>query len=291
MNLKAVAIPKNYNYIACFLTLDCNICCDYCINSQGRSSRGKCSIISGEKWAEALNRIDCDASLPVTLQGGEPSLHPDFIWIIKNIRKDLNIDILTNLTFDVDVFIKEIDPCRLSRGAVYSNLRVSYHPEHMDLGQLLKNALKLQTAGFSIGLYGILHPKFKSKVLAAQNTCLKSGIDFRTKEFLGEYDKKFYGTYFYPDAVGTGERKRCLCRTSELIIGPGADIFRCHHDLYNSFSPVGNLLDPQVSINNSFRECGEFGDCNPCDVKLKTNRFQQFGHTSVQIEEIAKEGK
>jgi len=40
-----------------------------------------------------LNRLDCPVDLPITLQGGEPSLHPDFIWIIKNIKKSLNIDI------------------------------------------------------------------------------------------------------------------------------------------------------------------------------------------------------
>jgi hypothetical protein len=29
--------------------------------------------------------------------------------------------------------------------------------------------------------------------------------------------------------------------------------------------------------------CYNFGDCNPCDVKIKTNRFQEYGHTSVEI--------
>jgi hypothetical protein len=260
--------------------------CDYCINSQGKSKLGKNDIIPGQKWAEALNRINCVENLPITFQGGEPSLHPDFIWIIKNIRQDLNIDILTNLTFDIDAFIKEIDPRHLSRGAVYPNIRVSYHPEHMDLSQLLKNTLRMQSAGFSIGVYGILHPRFKDKILAAQRICSKAGVDFRTKDFLGGYDQKFYGAYLYPDAVGKKKRKKCFCRTTELIIGPGADIFRCHHDLYNFFPPIGSLLDGQIYIENSFKECREFGDCNPCDVKIKTNRFQRFGHTSVEIKDI-----
>ena len=262
--------------------------CDYCINSAvARQSQSK--TISKEGWIRALNRINCSPDLPVTFQGGEPSVHPDFIPIIKNIRPDLNIDILTNLSFDVDVFIKEISPRRLSRGALYPNIRVSYHPQYMDLSQLLKKILKMQSAGFSIGVYGILHPRLKDTVLSAQKIFQAAGIDFRTKEFLGSYGDKLYGTYLYPEAIGAKARQKCLCRTTELIIGPQADIFRCHHDLYNCFSPIGNLLDDQVVIENSFRECGNFGDCNPCDIKIKNNRFQRFGHTSVEIKNIVKQ--
>jgi len=31
------------------------------------------------------------------------------------------------------------------------------------------------------------------------------------------------------------------------------------------------------------RPCDALGLCNPCDINVKTNRFQQFGHTSVDI--------
>ena len=37
---------------------------------------------------------------------------------------------------------------------------------------------------------------------------------------------------------------------------------------------------------DEYRDCYVYGDCNPCDVKVKTNRFQQFGHTSVDIIDI-----
>jgi len=34
---------------------------------------------------------------------------------------------------------------------------------------------------------------------------------------------------------------------------------------------------------DEYRDCKFYGDCNPCDIKVKTNRFQQSGHTSVDI--------
>ncbi len=286
MSLKRIHLSKRYNYIACFLTLDCNLGCHYCINYFGGAGKFKRKIISGEKWVEGLNRIVCSRDLPVTLQGGEPSLHKDFIWIIKNIRPDLNIDILTNLCFDVDEIIKNIDHLRLHRDAPYPNIRVSYHPYYMDLDELIRKVLKLQKVGFSIGIFGILHPEFEQEILEVQEKCRNLGIDFRTKEFLREYNGQIYGTYLYPEAVGNGKRKRCLCRTSELIIGPNGNVYRCHHDLYKDFSPIGNLLDRNFEIEDIFRECNQFGDCNPCDIKIKTNRFQVHGHTSVEIKDI-----
>lgn len=74
-----------------------------------------------------------------------------------------------------------------------------------------------------------------------------------------------------------------LYRTSELIVGPDGNIYRCHHDLYKNFSSIGNLLDPDFKIRNIFRECTQLGDCNPRDIKIKTDRFQVHGHTSIEI--------
>jgi sulfatase maturation enzyme AslB (radical SAM superfamily) len=286
MSLKDIYLPERYNYIACFLTLDCNLNCAYCINSFAGDNGVKSRVISGERWLQGLNRLVCAEDLPITLQGGEPSLHPDFIWILKNIKQSLNIDILTNLCFDIDKFINQINPSRLHRKALYPSIRASYHPPYMDLDEFIATVLKMQSAGFSIGIYSILHPEFKQDVLEAQKRCQDLGIDFRTKEFLGEFDGKIYGTYLYPEAMGNTKRKKCLCRTSELIIGPDGSIYRCHHDLYKNSPPIGNLLEPDFKIEDVFRECNQFGNCNPCDIKIKTNRFQIYGHTSVEIKDI-----
>jgi len=286
MPLKNIKLPERYNYIACFISLSCNYKCDYCINWFGEDLDEEKKHMSGEKWVEGLNRLICPENLPVTLQGGEPGVHPDFIKIVKNIKPELNIDILTNLSFDVDLFIKEIDPARMRRDAPYPSIRVSYHPQYSNLKTLFKKTLKMQEAGFSIGIHGILHPDIKHHILESQKQGQDLGIDFRTKEFLGEHNGKLFGTYFYPDAVCSNTMKKCLCRTSELIIGNLGKIFRCHHDAYKNFPPTGHILDPDLTIDDSFLECNVYGDCNACDIKVKTNRFQKFGYTAVEIKDI-----
>jgi len=280
--MKEIVIPENYNYIAVFLTFACNLKCSYCINYFEKGSFSN-THLSGKQWVKALNRITSRDDLPITIQGGEPTLHKDFIYMVNHIREDLNIDLLTNLQFDVDSFIEQVNPDRLKRNAPYASIRVSYHPAQMNLSELIEKTLKMQEAGFSIGLFGVLHPEQEDEILAAKEKCLKLGIDFRTKDFLGYHNGDLYGAYLYQDACTMEKAKEVLCKTSELIVGPGGEVYRCHHDLYEGFPPIGNLLDEDFQVHDVFRPCSVYGFCNPCDIKVKTNRFQLFGHTSVEI--------
>ncbi len=282
--MNSICIPERYNYIGIFLTLDCNLNCPYCLNIMNGGTR-KRNIISSDDWASFINRLEIkQEGLPVTLQGGEPGVYPEFIELIKKIREDIKVDILTNLTFDVDRFISEIPPERINREAPYAPIRVSYHAWGMDIKKLVEKILKLMKAGFRVGLYGLDHPEYKEKNEKARKICEDLGIDFRIKEFLGYYKGKLYGTYKYQDAcVGKRLGKKVLCRTSELLIDPEGKIFRCHYDLYTNINPIGSIFDEDLKIEDIFRPCENYGLCNPCDVKLKTNRFQIFGHCSVEI--------
>lgn len=282
-DLKPIIIPASHNYVAAFLTLGCNLTCSYCINHFGLPASVK-KHISGEEWVKGLNRIVPRKDLPLTLQGGEPSIHKDFIYILNNIKPELKIDILTNLQFDVEEFIAKVDPSRIKRDAPYASIRVSYHPEVMELNPLIEKVQRMLEANFSIGIWSVLHPTQEDVVREAQAICTEKGIDFRFKEFLGEYEGKLYGSFRYEGACDKTFKKHVLCKTTELIMGPDASVYRCHSDLYEGRAPVGNILDPAFQIEEIYRPCDDYGHCNPCDIKVKTNRLQEYGHTSVEIE-------
>ncbi len=279
------AWPKRYNYLAAFLTLDCNLRCSYCLNEFGRSGRRRnfpYKPIPGSDWIRGLNRLDLPKDVPVTLEGGEPSLHPDFFQIINGLKPELNIDILTNLRFDVNEFMQKISPRRLRREAPYASIRVSYHPENMSFDELKSKTSALLESGYSVGVWAVNHPAFEAEVLRARRECEKAKIDFRVKDFLGFYRGRLYGVYKYEGSVN-GALRAVDCRISELIVGPSGHVFRCHADLYLGRPPVGRLCDENFVIDDVFRPCRHFGACHPCDLKIKTDRHQRFGHTSVEI--------
>lgn len=284
--------PKpHHNYVAFFLTLACNLSCPYCINRHGDVSAvsGR-PHMSAANWVAAANRLVLRDDLPLTLQGGEPTLHNGFFRIVNEVKPEIKMDLMTNLMFDVDSFIKNVPVWRFTREAPYAAIRVSYHPGQNDIDDLIAKTCVLQDAGFRIGLYGIEHPdpEIRKHILGVQERCLRLGLDFRLKEFLGEYTNHLYGTFKYQDCVNGSTLKRCLCRTSELITDPAGYVYKCHADLYSGRNPVAHILDDNFNEDaiDEFRECLCYGSCNPCDVKVKTNRFQVFGHTSVEIQDI-----
>ncbi|MBN2653626.1 MAG: radical SAM protein [Nitrospirae bacterium] len=285
-------IPVSQNYIAFFLTFGCNLHCPYCINEHSESGAKKSGVkmMIAEDWILATNRFVLRGELPITLQGGEPTLHKGFYQIVSEVDKTIKMDLLTNMLFDVDEFIKRVPVWRFDRTAPYSPIRVSYHPGQNDIDDLKAKTLKLLEKGYKVGVFAIDHPdeEIKKNILKAELKCKEVGIDFRLKEFLGDWEGQLYGTYKYDGCVNRSIFKTCDCRTSEILVNPAGYIFRCHSDLYKNRTPIAHILDEDLQLGHleQFRQCDYYGDCNPCDVKVKTNRFQIFGHTSVQIKNI-----
>ena len=77
-----------------------------------------------------------------------------------------------------------------------------------------------------------------------------------------------------------------MCKSSELLIDPSGDRYKCHRDLYAKENPLGNILDENFEVEDKFIYCNQYGHCHPCDVKVKTDYKQELGHTSVEIKEI-----
>lgn len=283
--MKKIELPDSYSYIGVFLTLSCNLSCSYCINHLVGLKMGR-KLLRADDWARGLERINSAKKIPLSLQGGEPTIHPDFYEIVRQIPDEIEMDLLTNIQFDPDEFAKKIPLSKFNRNAPYAAIRVSFHPETMKLEETKDKVKRLMAHGFKVGVYGVLHPSQYEEVMRAKAICENEGIDFRTKEFLGLHEGKLHGTYAYPGAVFSDKIQSCLCKTSELLIDPFGDIFRCHHDLYNRLNSIGNLLDPDFVIQDEYRPCAFYGRCNPCDVKVKTDYLQRYGHTSVTIKSI-----
>ena len=296
---------EEYKYLSAFLTLRCNLKCSYCLNDFEEDFTRKRNELSGKEWVLGINKIKPNPEVPITLTGGEPILHNDIIHIINNIKPEWNIDILTNLYPNsplhkkrLENFLNNINPMRLKRDSPYPSIRVSFHPEQMNPEVLIKNVKEFKEKGFSIGIYGVKHPSPEQQQANTQMQflCRNNSIDYREKDFVGLYEGKdrferdfsiLYGNFSkYPNSSFQNENKNCLCKTSELLIGPTGEVYKCHRDLYAQKSPIGDISDSNFPAKNIFRRCNKYGNCHPCDVKLTTNYKQETDHTSVEIKNI-----
>jgi len=285
--LPEVILPSDTDYIGVYLTNRCFLSCEYCITNHSNkyiNIKGQ-EELKPAQWIAALNRLKLPNGVPLTFQGGEPFLYKGIWELLNNIHH--KVDILTalppSLTLKQFQALKTLDWNK--RDAPYPTIRVSYHHGQNDYRKLIDRIVEFQKI-LSIGLFHIEHPSYFGLADEIRAYAKEKGVEFRTKIFLGEWQGKIYGRYKYPDAcLGRVLGKKVKCRNTVLPIAPDATVYRCHSDLYASRKEVavGNLLDPDLKIKHLHRNCAYYGDCSPCDIKVKTNHLQQDGFCSTDI--------
>lgn len=286
--MKEILIPQDYDYVGVYLTQACHLACDYCItHHHGAKYRGlKFKSLSPQEWVTGLNRLDLPEDTPISLQGGEPFLYKGLDYILENCKH--KIDIMTALPPNVTRhFFEKLKTLEWNkRQAPYPTIRVSYHPGQHDYRDLVKRIASLQDL-VSIGLYYLEPPAIrKEEVDELKKYAEKYGVELRSKQFLGDYKGKSYGQFLYAGAVeGKKQGVTVFCKNTVVPIAPDGNIYRCHSDLYfqrHDFA-LGNILDEDFVFSKEHSLCENYGLCSECDVKVKTNRYQQFGYTSVHI--------
>ncbi len=266
-NLPPLSLPESLNYIGVFLTFGCNLNCTYCINdpeqSGARGAMGSTEM-PAELWVAGLSRLApaLGQDLPITLQGGEPTMFGRGIGLADILAGvDAKFDLLTNLALPPASMARAIGPggARLRRTAPYPSIRVSYHPAEMNrvwttgLETLIERCEKLRDLGFTVsgdkresdvGIYLVAHPD-NLPLLEEARRITAGRVAFEPKEFLGVADGVLHGTYKYPystDLISGGHWPTglsCLCRTSELLVDPLGFIWPCHHHLYETWMHGG----------------------------------------------------
>jgi hypothetical protein len=286
MTLPALQLPDTLNYIGVFLALECNLNCSYCINDPQQLGRRSdlFPIISKSvrkgltpaEWATALQRIPFRQDLPITLQGGEPSLY----WGSKGLGILLAevphyFDLLTNFALQPEVLSLSLNGqhAKLQRDAPYPSIRVSYHADEMNrtwkgrgFEELVDRCEALRDYGFrvspikaesDVGIYMVEHPD--NVVTPEMKAAFEGRVPFETKEFLGVHEGTLYGHYLYPfstDLISRGIHPTtlsCECKTTELLIDPMGFIWGCHYYLYEGWSHGGPKAQFAAIESKEFR--------------------------------------
>lgn len=249
-------LPSIFNYIGILITLRCNFKCSYCLN--WRINKEEKDV---DYWLKAIDRIETE--LPITLSGGEPSIHKAFFPLLTNLDK--KFDLLTNLSFDVDYFIENVSVDRFQNGKGYAPIRVSFHPGFSEKINVIERTRKLMDAGFRVGMYVVETEDNKPIIEGLKKV---DWLDLQVKPYLDH-------------EVKVNKKRTRRCAISELIVGSDGKIYKCHRDLYKSEYDLGDLLTVNA-INYAYRWCDDANECHPCDIKTKRDRYGNPGYTSVK---------
>lgn len=196
-----------------YLHYNCNYRCPYCYFLYGRKELNKNDIYHpvGE-WIDYWDKIyDKYGSVEIHLTGGEPSIYPSFLELVKELSKQHYLMISTNLSTHFESFSEQINPERIKLG-----VGASFHPSHIDFASFLKNALILKNKGFWLFIVYVAYPpQFKQMSYYKDKFKAEGFNNFVILPFCGSYANKMY-----PESYSSEERKTMwqLCQEDNNLI-------------------------------------------------------------------------
>jgi len=224
----------------------CNFRCPYCWFYKEWANMKKRNVyLSPDEWMVHWNRIyDKYGEVKIEIVGGEPSIYPNFIELVKKLSSVHLVKITTNLSGDVERFVKEISPDRV-------NLDLNYHVSFIDLETVIKKARILNNAGFKSGVCFLAYPPQMKQIDRLSKVFKETGINFALAAFWGEHEGKKY-----PGAYSDEEK--------EMMRPYMGDVDRLSYHL-NAKSPRGKLCNAghayaSIQGDGSVVRCGPLAD-------------------------------
>lgn len=274
-NLKTLTSPHRV-----FFTWDihyrCNYKCSYC-NAQkpGQDDFIEARYLEVAQWIAIWRDIyKRYGSCEIQLTGGEPFTYPKIMDLITQLSKIHTLEFSTNLSWDVEPFIKNITPDRARIG-------VSFHPEFIDFNLFLDKALRLKNSGFEVWVNYVAYPPILKDMPKYKLEVEKAGMNFSILPFTGVFDGRSYPDEYLEserkimncDDINifnkktidwkTGEQKNKtmgrLCRMGQRYakIHPDAEAYRC---CGIGSSKLGNLITGTFELLEEPAHC----ECEQC---------------------------
>lgn len=283
------------------ITYNCNYRCTYChAPKPGNPDTRKTTSLDAEKWIRIWGDVYKNyGTCFILISGGEPFAYPSFKDLVAQLHKKHIIELCTNLEWDVEAFVKNMDPKRIKVGT-------SLHPEFTDLDRFLHRLKLLKDNGFRTHVNFVPWPPLLSKMAEYKERVEGLGVQFILQPFIGEYEKRKYPQgytegereYFkiFKDScnistldfktTNESDKKGKLCRMGQnyAFIHPDGEADRCCKD--HSVT-LGNVIDGTFRLLEEPAPC-TIKECNcwRCMlVETEPGWVQHWGW--AEMEEIA----
>jgi len=254
----------------------CNYNCKYCwfygkwdeLKSRNYYPEIKEIVVAWEK----IYKLYGEAKISIT--GGEPFIYPKFKKLIKEISKFHQIEIITNLSTNIENFLKEITSEKII-------INPSFHPDFADIDVFIKRAKLLKDYGFLKCITIVAYPPYVRKLKKYKDRFLNDGLELTFQSFHGAYKDKIYPDSYTEEEKSIifhslGERggekyrtepivtkgKKCLAGVIYGVIHPDGSVLRCG-GVGKTDEEVGNIFDKNFKMLEFPKECT--ADMCPCN--------------------------
>lgn len=278
--------PKKDIYFTWDIHYKCNFRCPYCWFYKGWVDGGKRNIyLSPEEWSKYWMRIyNKYGQVHIEITGGEPFIYPNFIKIVKLLSSIHSVKITTNMSGDIETFVKEIDPRRV-------NLDLNFHPLFADIDAFIKKTLLLKEAGFKAGVCYLAYPPQMKQIGRFRKRFEEKRINFALAAFWGEYAGKRYPEAYTQDEIefirpflGDIDRvvyhlkgespkgKLCSAGYKYAVVQADGNVVRCGQ-IANKY--IGNIMDEEFCLFDRPLPCeAEVCPCNEYTNIIDKGEFE-----------------
>lgn len=277
---KSKMVEERLNFFTWDIHYECNYNCTYCfLHFEPEKANIKAVYLESEKWIEIWQNIyKMYGPCHILVTGGEPFIYPSFIDFISELSKIHTFEFSTNLSWDIDYFIKKANSQKIK-------IEASFHPEFIKPDEFLKRALKLKEKEYLISTTFVAYPPLINKIGEYKKLFEANGIEFKIYPYRGPYlNKKYPEEYtdrereiLEKEGYSIGprvskdllkaydtnlkkeefpvEKRRCYMGQRYAKIIPNGDAYRCCAAVGKDWGDLGNI------INNTFKFLSELQDC------------------------------
>ncbi|MCM8791912.1 MAG: radical SAM protein, partial [Candidatus Omnitrophica bacterium] len=260
----------------------CNYRCPYCwFNGKWEELKHQNIYLPLEKiigfWSNIYSKY---GQVKISITGGEPFLYPNFTDLINELSQLHIIEIITNLSFDIDSFLKKVNINNVE-------IRPSFHPYFANFDEFIKRFLMLKEIKPNLEPSFVAWPPQIEDIMFYQEKFSKYGTKMFLQPFYGEYNgRKYPDSYIEeelkiinpflgtrggktfdvktPDTKG----KLCLAGVIYALIHPNNKIYPCggFSNGLKEKSIIGMFGDDNFGLSNEPLTCN-FEIC-PCNERI-----------------------
>ncbi|WP_158946575.1 glycosyltransferase [Pseudodesulfovibrio cashew] len=227
-----------------YLTLACNLHCEYCVNEKTRNVERGRTPAPPEQWIEALNR----EQRHVVFTGGEPFLYKGLEKVLTGLDPFIAVSIYTNLSFDLREVLAKVN--REVR------FFVSWHAHQKpDREVFLANIRSIQANPlFSLTVHAIDAHENQHLLEADLAYFRENGVDIEL-----DVDQRDFGGCLQD------QPRTALCRRKIFLFDPEGTRYQCVSRLMRADRPMENLFSRSLAEDICVDTCPDYGLCAPCD--------------------------